>query len=157
MIHMPNMNLSAWRSVDDRAPLQVAHFQPSKSSISPNVICQVAPWGLTAQCRVGLWSVHAKLELIVGTQMAGYRDCRDILGRIVDDQRIRLGQQGRRTRCFRLCVPHYLTRRLEGGIAGYWIFCVIRTAGDVDIDLVRLDRERGIVPSKCHIVSDLIV
>ena len=41
MMHMPNMDLSACLSMTDKAPLQVAHCQPSVAKVSvQNMIYQ---------------------------------------------------------------------------------------------------------------------
>lgn len=130
--------------MDDMAPLQVAHFQPSvaehiSSGCDPSKFWCQRGRQPTGQCGVRLGNVHSESELIVCSQMTCLRDGGGVFSRILDYQGIGIGQQRGCPGRFRLRVPDDFLGRVEGSVVQYGVGCAIGSARDVDINLRRLD------------------
>ncbi len=68
-------------------------------------------------------------------------DSGHILGRILDDQGIRLRQQRRRSGRVGLRVPNHVHCGLKGSVVGDSIAALVGLAGHIDIDFGWLDRK----------------
>lgn len=96
IVAMMSMKPRACLSFSDRAPLQVAHVN-SANWLESQSATQTKE--LAIEGEVFLRSIHSELVLIKGAQITRFGGGGRIQRRIIDDQRIRLHEQGN-GRCF---------------------------------------------------------
>ena len=102
--------------------------------------------------------VHAELEALPSSKVAGLRCGGYILLSVMNDECVSFGEQ----RCgtsslIRAGVPDNSLQLLERLVGSNCVHCVVGGAGSEDVDVLRLARQGCVVPNEGDLVVDLVV
>lgn len=112
---------------------------------------------LTIKRSVRLWRIHSKCPRVEGSKIASARDGTDAPLCVVDNQGVRLSQEGDGGRGLVLVgIPHNLARRLNSLVHGDGVGGLVGATRRNDVDGRRGDTEGCIIPAERDEVADFV-